>query len=70
MIRYTTLRHCPRHFQYRTGLTVGEFDRAAVLIQSDWIAQRVERLGRGNPNRKRTYGGGGKYALPDEVFNQ
>lgn len=63
MMRYNSLRHRPKHFLAFTGLKVEEFDRLVVLIHSDWVSQRIQRLTR--PHRKRRIGGGRKYALPD-----
>ena len=63
MMKYITLRQRPKQFQSFTGLMVEEFDQLSVLLHSDWIIQREERLHKGNPNRKRKQGAGRKFIL-------
>lgn len=62
-MRYYTLCKRQKQFQSFTGLTVEEFDRLIALIRIDWSIQRLERLRRHNPDRKRKEGAGRKYAL-------
>lgn len=62
-MRYKSIKQRPKHFLSFTGLTVEEFDRLIAQINSDWISQRIERLTKNNPNRKRKIGGGRKKAL-------
>lgn len=63
MVRYNSLKHRPRYFQAFTGLKVEEFDRLIAQSYSDWISQRIERLTKNNPDRKRKIGAGRKKAL-------
>lgn len=61
---YHSLKLRPKHFLSFTGLKVEEFDRLVALIRPDWINQRIDRLNKNNPHRKRKIGGGRKFALP------
>lgn len=63
MIRYNNLKQRPNHFVSFTGLTVAEFDKLVQDNRQDWQSQRIERLLKNNPNRKRKIGGGRKFAL-------
>lgn len=64
MMRYNNLKQRPRHFLSFTGLTVSEFDKLVQDNRQDWQEQRIQRLFRNNPQRKRKIGGGRKFALP------
>jgi hypothetical protein len=66
-MRYNSFKHWPRYFQAFTGLKVEEFDRLIAQSRSDWINQRIEKLNRNNPNRKRKIGAGRKLRkiIPD-----
>ncbi len=63
MIRYNNLKQRPNHFVSFTGLSVAEFDKLVKDNRQDWQTQRIERLLKNNPNRKRKIGGGRKFAL-------
>jgi len=63
MMRYNNLKQRPKHFLSFTGLTVAEFDKFVKDNQQDWQDQRIERLLKNNPERKRKIGGGRKFAL-------
>jgi len=63
MMRYNSLKHRPRYFQAFTGLKVEEFNRLIAETHSDWEHQRVKRLTKNNPNRKRKMGAGRKKKL-------
>lgn len=65
MMRYTSLKHRPRYFLSFTGLKVEEFAKLVAEIKQDWFNQRIERLNRSNPNRKRKFGGGRKKVLSE-----
>ena len=63
-MRYISFKLRPKHFHSFTGLKVEEFDRLAAAIRTDWVRQRLDRLEKNNPNRKRKVGGGRNKALP------
>ena len=63
MMRFKSLRRRPRHFLAFTGLKVEEFLRLVAQTKQDWITQRLERLNKNNPKRKRKIGGGRKKIL-------
>lgn len=63
MMRYNNLKQNPKHFLAFTGLTVAEFDKLVRDNRQDWQDQRIERLLKNNPKRKRKIGGGRKFAL-------
>ena len=63
MTQYISLKQRPKHFLAFTGLKVEEFDRLVVEIKQNWIDQRIERLNKNNPKRKRKFGGGRKRIL-------
>lgn len=63
MMRYNSFRHRPKHFLAFTGLKVEEFDRLIADLRSDWENQRIKRLTKNNPHRKRKIGAGRKKAL-------
>ncbi|MBU4481291.1 transposase [Patescibacteria group bacterium] len=63
MMRYNNLKQSPKHFLAFTGLTVPEFDKLVKDNRQDWQEQRIQRLLKNNPNRKRKIGGGRKFAL-------
>lgn len=62
-MRYNNLKQSQKHFLSFTGLTVTEFDKFVKDNQQDWQEQRIQRLLKNNPNRKRKIGGGRKFAL-------
>lgn len=62
-MRYNNLKQRPKHFLAFTGLTVVEFDKLVQDNRQDWQDQRIERLLKNNPKRKRKIGGGRKFAL-------
>jgi len=62
-MRYNNLKQRPKHFLAFTGLTVAEFDKLVQDNRQDWQDQRIERLLKNNPKRKRKIGGGRKFAL-------
>ncbi len=62
-MRYNNLKQRPNHFLSFTGLSVAEFDNLVRDNQQDWQNQRIERLLKNNPKRKRKIGGGRKFAL-------
>ncbi len=62
-MRYNSFKRRSKHFLSFTGLTVEEFARLVADIRSDWFNQRIERLNKQNPNRKRKIGGGRKKVL-------
>ena len=62
-MRYNNLKQRPKHFLAFTGLTVSEFDKFIQDNQQDWQEQRIERLLKNNPKRKRKIGGGRKFVL-------
>ncbi|MBU3999964.1 transposase [Patescibacteria group bacterium] len=62
-MRYNNLKQSPKHFLAFTGLTVAEFDNLIRDNRQDWQNQRIERLLKNNPKRKRKIGGGRKFAL-------
>jgi len=64
MMQYTSLKLRPKHFLSFTGLKVEEFNRLVADIRNDWVAQRLDRLEKNNPNRERKIGGGRKMVLP------
>ncbi len=63
MMRYNNLKQSPKHFLSFTGLTVAEFDKLVQDNRQDWQSQRIKRLLKNNPKRKRKIGGGRKFAL-------
>ncbi len=71
MTRYISVKQRPRHFLSFTGLKVEEFDRLVAQIKQNWLDQRIERLNKNNPKRKRKIGGGRKRildTLEDRLF--
>lgn len=62
-MRYNNLKQRPKHFLAFTGLTVAEFDKLVKDNRQDWQEQRIQRLLKNNPKRKRKIGGGRKFAL-------
>lgn len=62
-MRYNNLKQRPKHFLAFTGLTVAEFDNLVRDNRQDWQEQRIQRLLKNNPKRKRKIGGGKKFAL-------
>lgn len=62
-MRYNNLKQSSKHFLSFTGLTVPEFDKLVQDNRQDWQDQRIERLLKNRPNRKRKIGGGRKFAL-------
>ncbi len=63
MTRYISFKQRPKHFLSFTGLKVEEFDRLVAENKQDLIGQRIERLNKNNPKRKRKIGGGRKRIL-------
>lgn len=63
MMRYTSLRQRPKHFLAFTDLKVEEFAKLVAKTKQDWLTQRIERLNKNNPKRKRKIGGGRKKIL-------
>lgn len=64
-MRYNNLKQRPKHFLSFTGLSVAEFDKLVKENKQDWQEQRIQRLLKNNPKRKRKIGGGRKFALPE-----
>ena len=64
-MRYNNLKQRPKHFLSFTGLTVAEFDKLVKDNQEDWQEQRIQRLLKNRPNRKRKIGGGRIRQLAD-----
>ena len=62
-MRYNNLKQRPKHFLSFTGLTVIEFDKLVKDNRQDWQEQRIQRLLKNRPNRKRKIGGGRKFVL-------
>ena len=62
-MNYKSLSRHSKQCQSFTGLKVEEFDQLVTVITNDFQTQRIERLNKGNPHRKRKIGGGRKSVI-------
>lgn len=64
MMRYNTLKQkSNKHFSSFTGLNIQEFDKLVNDLREEYLCQRIDRLNKSNPKRKRRVGGGRKKIL-------